>query len=291
MSCLYQLKSNIPYDFDLAAHKNERTMALSHLKLLKREDIVIYDRGYFSYAMLYYHLQAQVDVIFRLPKKSFKVIDEFFNGSLHDKVVTLEIQKSRYKEIHSKYPDIIFKPLRLRLIKYHYSDTMYVLGTTLMDNEHYKINDFCELYHSRWGIEELYKISKILIDVEDFHSQSERGVKQELFSHFVLITLNRMLTHQTEKRINTKNEDLEAASISEPLFKVNIKNALLVMARHLESLFLQQAEWVTQTINQMVEAISFCKQKVRPGRQFERLSKKPVRKWTTSKGQSAMKAA
>jgi len=184
VSCLYQLKSKIPYDFDLADHKNERTMALSHLKLLQKEDIVVYDRGYFSYAMLYYHLQAEVDVVFRLPKNSFKVIDEFFNSEATDQVVTLEIAKSRYKEIHSKYPDIIFKPLKLRLIKYHYSDTTYVLGTTLLDNELYKTNEFCDCYHSRWGIEELYKISKILIDVEDFHAQSERGVKQELFFTF-----------------------------------------------------------------------------------------------------------
>jgi len=135
VSCLYQLKSKIPYDFDLAAHKNERTMALSHLNVLQKEDVVVYDRGYFSYAMLYYHLQAEVDVVFRLPKNSFKVIDEFFNGNANDQIVTLEILKNRHKEIHSKYPDIIFKPLKLRLIKYYYSDTTYVLGTTLLDKE------------------------------------------------------------------------------------------------------------------------------------------------------------
>ena len=69
--------------------------------------------------MLYYHLQAEVDVVFRSPKNSFKVIDNFFNSNTNDQVVTLEIPKSRCKEIHSKYPDIIFKPLKLRLIKYH----------------------------------------------------------------------------------------------------------------------------------------------------------------------------
>jgi hypothetical protein len=208
VSCLYQLKSKIPYDFDLADHKNERTMALSHLKLLQEKDMVVYDRGYFSYAMLYYHFQAGVDAVFRLPKSSFKVIDEFYNNDDNDKVVTIEIPKSRYKEILSKYPDITFKPLKLRLIKYNYSDTTYVLGTSLLDREQYKTTEFCDLYHSRWGIEELYKISKILIDVEDFHAQSERGVKQELYAHFVLITLNRMLNHQTEQKLNTKDEFL-----------------------------------------------------------------------------------
>ena len=196
-------------------------------------------------------------------------------------------------EILSKYPDITFKPLKLRLIKYNYSDTTYVLGTSLLDREQYKTTEFCDLYHSRWGIEELYKISKILIDVEDFHAQSERGVKQELFSHFVLITLNRMFTHQTEKGINAKDESLvdETVLNSGTIFKVNVKNALVVMARHLESLFLQQANLVTQTVNRMIDAISFCKQKERPGRQFERISKKPARKWKPSKSKPAMGTA
>ena len=47
VSCLYQLKSKIPYDFDLVSHYNERTLALSHLKVLNQQDLVIYDRGYF----------------------------------------------------------------------------------------------------------------------------------------------------------------------------------------------------------------------------------------------------
>ena len=60
LSCLYQLKSKIPYDFDLVNHGNERQCALTHLKALTTDDVVVYDRGYFSYAMLYYHAQKGV---------------------------------------------------------------------------------------------------------------------------------------------------------------------------------------------------------------------------------------
>ncbi len=78
----------------------------------------------------------------------------------------------------------------MRLVKYSYDDTIYVLGTTLLDSQYYKKEELSDLYHSRWGIEELYKISKVLINVEEFPAQSERGIKQELFAHFVLITLH-----------------------------------------------------------------------------------------------------
>ena len=285
VSCLYQLKSKIPYDFDLVSHYNERTLALSHLKVLNQQDLVIYDRGYFSYAMLYYHLKNGIEAVFRLQQNSFTVIDKFFAGPASDTTVTLTIPPKRYKEILSKYPDILFIPLKLRLVKYVYDGTTYVLGTTLLDNERYQRDELCDLYHSRWGIEELYKISKVLIDVEDFHAQSERGVKQELFAHFVLITLNRIFANHAEGEINERDKSLadEGITNSQPLFRINIKNSLVTMARNMEVLFLQQAGWVAKTINHMIDAIAFCKQKERPGRKYDRVSRKPVKKWNPPK--------
>lgn len=48
VSGLYELQSQIPSDFDLSPDRSERRMALGHLKILKRDDVVVYDRGYFS---------------------------------------------------------------------------------------------------------------------------------------------------------------------------------------------------------------------------------------------------
>ena len=45
LSCLYQLQSKIPVDFDLFSHYNEREAAQTHLRKLFENDIVVYDRG------------------------------------------------------------------------------------------------------------------------------------------------------------------------------------------------------------------------------------------------------
>ena len=65
VSCLYRLKAKIPYDFDLVAHGDERKMALSHLRVLRRNDLVVYDRGYFSYVLLYAHIKQAIHAVFR----------------------------------------------------------------------------------------------------------------------------------------------------------------------------------------------------------------------------------
>ena len=74
--------------------------------------------------------------------------------------------------------------------------------TVLLTDKQYETDIFKDIYHSRWGVEELYKISKEFIIVDDFHGKSERGVKQELFAHFVLITMNRLCSNKAEDQIS-----------------------------------------------------------------------------------------
>ena len=278
VSCLYQLKSQIPHDFELASHMDERRMALAHLKTLRSGDVMVYDRGYFSYAMLHAHQKKGVDVIFRLSRRAGKGIEVFMDSSETDTIVTIEIAPTRQKAIREKHPDMEFRPLSLRLIKYVFDGTTYTLGTTLLDGDRYRKAAFPDLYHARWGIEELYKVSKKLVGVDEFHAQTERGVKQELFAHFVLLTLNRILANHTEAGLNAGRKPQADA----PRFRVNIKNALVTMARHLEELFLRQTRLTCDTLNTLIDALGFCRQKTRPGRTYPRVSMKPVGKWRAS---------
>lgn len=288
VSCLYQLKSKIPYDFELVNHQNERRSALSHLQVLKENDVVVYDRGYFSYVMLYYHLKLGIHPVFRIQNSTFKVIEEFMVKSDRDKTVEILPSKRHQKEIILKIPEIV--PIRIRLIKYSINGTRYILGTTLIDNKSYKLRDFIQLYHSRWGIEELYKISKRLIEVEDFHSHTERGVKQELFAHFVLITLNRLFANQTEQEF-IQNQDSSNSLYSLERFKVNFKNCLTTVARCVEGLFIQHAGLVKDTINKIMTSVYAVRQKDRPNRSYKRVSLKPVKRWHSSNSKVTIKRA
>ena len=128
----------------------------------------------------------------------------------------------------------------------------------------------------------------MLIDVEDFHGQTERGVKQELVAHFVLITLNRRFTTKVEAGFSAnKDWPQPEETVDRPRqFKVNMKNALVTLARHLEGLFIRQAELVKTTVNNIIDSLARCRQKERPNRNHKRQSMKPIKKWrpTYSKG-------
>lgn len=287
LSCCYQLKSKIPHDFDLVSHGNERKCALAHLQTLEPDDVCVYDRGYYSYASLSQHIQAGVHPVFRMKKQAGKAIDAFINSDKTDEIITVMPTQARQREIRKEFPQMKFVPLKIRLIKYKVKGTDYCIGTTLID-EHYTIDALKDVYHARWGIEELYKISKKLIEVDDFHGRSERTVKQEIFAHFVLITMSRLCASASEHLLAgllnlPVGDELGAGEESEPgseqNIQVNFKNTLTTIARHLEEIFYAPSMYINQVMTDIVSSISRHYHKKRKGRHYPRESKQPAQQW------------
>lgn len=285
LSCLYQLKSQLPFDFDLASHANERTSAVGHLEVLQAGDIVVYDRGYFSYLLLHRHVQTGIHAIFRLQLNSSSAIKAFFASPQTDIEILLLPSPETQSEIRSQYPELEILPLKFRLLKYGIGDSLFCLGTTLLDAQRYPLQEFSDVYHGRWGIEELYKVSKRIFVIEDFHSKTERGVKQEIFAHFVLVTLNRLFANRTDIELNAGSASTTSTSPSSgpasPVRQTNFKNCIHVLEQGLEELLLlhQRIQGVVQRI---FTTILGRHQRIRPNRSFIRRSLKPETKWRSS---------
>ena len=295
LSCLYQLKSQLPFDFDLASHANERLSALVHLEVLQAGDIVVYDRGYFSYVMLHRHVQIGIHPIFRLQENSGSAIKAFFASPETDIEITLLPSPQSQAEIRSQYPHLQIVPLKLRLLKYKIGDSLFCLGTTLFDVQRYPLQGFIDVYHGRWGIEELYKVSKRIFVIEDFHSKTERGVKQEIFAHFVLITLNRLFANRADIELNagpvSTTSTFQSSSPASPVRQTNFKNCIHVLNRGLEELLLLHQR-IRGVVQRIFTTIVRRHQRVRPNRSFIRQSLKPETKWRSSNEKKhAQKAA
>ena len=294
LSCLYQLKSQMPFDFDLVSHTNERFCAQRHLKVLEKNDVVVYDRGYFSYVMLHQHLKSKIHAVFRLQKSSFTVIRDFFSSWQTDIITTIYPSSKTRSDITLEYPNLEIVPLQMRLIKYQIGDDTFCLGTTLVDENQYgNTQNFIDIYHARWGVEELYKVSKRIFIIEDFHAKSERGVKQEIFAHFALITMNRIFANRADADLNQSNDSINTAvnttdherpSLNGQMCKIktNFKNCIHVFARSIEELLLLQTK-INTAVERVYHFIIGRNQKERPGRSYARKSMKPESKWRPTK--------
>jgi hypothetical protein len=287
LSTLYQLKSQLPYDFNLISRSDERACAIQHLDVLEPDDIVVYDRGYFSYFMLHEHQKRGIHAIFRLQESSFTEVRKFFKSPETNKIVTINPTSDSQTEILKKHPGLDIIPLKLRLIKYHVGDKIYCLGTTLIQQHQlYPVQDFMDVYHTRWGIEELYKVSKRVFVIEDFHTKTERGVKQEIFAHFVLITMNRLFANRADFELNQEDTSTHPTQQQNKPFKpdeskgvtqkvkTNFKNCIHVFMKSLEELLLLHEQMVS-SIKRTYNYIAGQYQKVRPNRLYERISMRP----------------
>ena len=65
-----------------------------------------------------------------------------------------------------------------------------------LHSQRYRVDALADLYHARWGVEEMFKVSKQFLEIEQFHGRSECLVKQELFAHFNLIAMTRLFTNR-----------------------------------------------------------------------------------------------
>lgn len=291
LSCLYEIRSRLPYDFDLVAHSDERMCAGRHLDVLEADDVVVYDRGYYSYALLHQHHQTGIHAVFRLQQCSSTVIRDFLASGDTDRDVIISPSARATSDICKTHPDLAVVPVKMRLLKYRVSETTYCVGTTLVDPEHrYPLREFMDVYHSRWGVEELYKTSKQIIEVEDFHAKTERGVKQEVFAQFVLITMNRLFANRADVAINP--DDPLGSSTDRPgqgpsiptkaRLQANFKNCIHVLSRSLEELLLL-GRTMRSVVQRAFDTIAGQHQRARPNRSYPRQSSRPDPRWRPSK--------
>ena len=268
-------------DCDLVAHGNERRAALAHLPALQPGDVVVYDRGYYSFAMLQAYCERGLHAVFRLKSNANALFAAFIRGRRREALVTVP-PSAKAREQH---PQAALRPCRVRLVKYTAGGTTFSLATTLLDRRRYPVRALSDLYHGRWAIEEMHKISKQRLKVEEFHGRGERTVKQEVYAHCTLIAMTRLFTNRCE-------EGLRAApgEHGQPAMQANVKNGLAVVAQHLEGLLLQQATTLGKTVHSILEYIRNCRQRKRPGRSVPRRSRKPVSKWRSSNGKQGKDA-
>ena len=265
LSVLYRLHDRIPVDFTLFSHENERLAALTHLEHSAKDDVIVYDRGYYSFAMALAHQESGRHFVFRIKKKANPTFDDFIASDKTDMTVTINAPRDETA--------LQGRTLCVRLVRYTVCDSEYRLATSLLDSDRYGIQSLSDLYHGRWGVEELYKVGKDVIG--DFHAKSERGVRQEIYAAFVLLTMTRWLSNRCDSDLNGGGDENDM-----PAMRANFRNALRLVGKEIEALFLKQAGAVRESVCRIMTGLSRCVQRERPGRSYRRESKQPGNKWT-----------
>lgn len=99
-------------------------------------------------------------------------------------------------------------PLKLRLIRVELdTGESEILITFLLDTKKYPHQQFADLYHLRWPVEEDYKTMKQWIEVENFSGKSDLSIYQDFYAKVFSKNLTSALIHPAQSQIDRNTEN------------------------------------------------------------------------------------
>jgi Transposase DDE domain len=202
VSSLYDVLNFIALDAEIDSYDgDERDLLLKHLDKVKEGDLLLLDRGYPCFWLLFLLKAKKIDFCVRLKSQWWLKVKDFFESDEKERIVKFKLPKKDFKKL-AEYPDIQQTEITCRLVKVVLNTgEVEILCTSLLDTQEFKQEEFKGLYHFRWSHEEGYKLLKSRIEVERFSGKTALAVKQDLYAKFFLLTLTAAYAHPIEEKV------------------------------------------------------------------------------------------
>ena len=270
VSVLYDVLNNIVVDSvieDSKIHEINITID-KHLKELKEDDLVIFDRGYPSYRMFAtikskYKANYLIRMKTSMYKKHTKILFDK-NAKVNDITVTLKPTYKELKELCKK--ENLPQKIKVRFIKVVLDDgEIEVLATSVLDKNILKTEDFKELYFKRWGVETYYEIMKNRLSLENFTGTSALAIKQDFYATMFISNMEAIISYEL-------NEELESDSNESNKYeqKVNKSVSFNTIKNYAFELLYFPDKNIDEVLDKIYQQLRTNKIAIRPNRNYDR---------------------
>lgn len=189
ISYLYDVFNGLILDAAIESYTtSESALCNQHMPLIKKGDLVLFDRYYASFERMFLLSAKGVHFVFRMKDNWWNCVDAFVKSGLDEQMVCLRLP-AKLQYLLEKYPHLS-PVLKVRLVKKtNRKGETQVFCTSLIDNQKYSRKSILNLYKQRWGIEEAYKLIKCRLEVADFSGLTTWAIQQDFYAKTLLITL------------------------------------------------------------------------------------------------------
>ena len=165
----------------------EREILFQHLEsTMNLKDLVILDRGYTGVEVYSEILKSERDFLVRLPK-SLSIVQDLRSGDLDEKLVDFEsCDGHKFKA-------------RLIAVELETGEIEFLL-TSLTSTQVYPKEDFKELYHKRWPVEEAFKALKCFLKMESLTGTSQENVEQDFYAGVLFYNLSESALEESDQK-------------------------------------------------------------------------------------------
>lgn len=270
VSVLYDVLNSIIVDATIADSKtHEINITIDeHLKGVKEEDLVIFDRGYPSYRLFAtinskYKANYLIRMKTSMYKKHTKILFDK-NSDIEDITVTL---KPTYKELKDIcIEESLPQAIKVRFVRVILDDgEIEVLATSVLDENILKTEDFKELYFKRWGIEIFYEIMKNRLSLENFTGTSALAIKQDFYATMFISNMEALVTYDLNYEL--KNEDKKSNKYKQ---KVNKSVSINTIKNYAFKLLYFPDKDIDEILDKIYQQLRTNKIAIRPDRKYAR---------------------
>ena len=241
--------NNICIDAKIHEYKHsEQGQAEDILKTIGNENLLLFDRGYFTFNFFQNVYLSGNHFCFRLKSNACKELIDFIKSDYQDVITSIVIENIQYK-------------IRFTKVTLDSGETEY-LCTSLFDMQQFTTKSLKHLYHLRWGVEEQFKDMKHAICVENFVGKKVNSIKQEFFSNIITYNLAMMSCKAKIDRIANKTKKK---------YKYNLnKRALLCKFKQCFTDFFGAMSLIKETLINIITVVVKESVPIRKGRKFIR---------------------
>ncbi len=268
-SVLYDPLNLLTLDAKIASlSTGERDLLHQHLEKVKPGDLLLLDRGYPSIALMYLLKAKGIDFCMRMKDDWWKEVKQFVKSGKKEKIVRFNLpQKDR--ELLKDYPQMIDTEIQCRLVCVKLENgEKEILCTSLLDKTEIAHDNFKELYHFRWGVEEGYKLFKSRVEIENFSGKTAWAVKQDFYAKIFMMSLSAVLAFPIEEKVRKESAEDPNKKYEQ---KINRTQAYSTTSSISIGLFLKNL--VKPALKAFDEIVRRTTEIIRPGRKFPRNKK------------------
>lgn len=270
ISLVYDVFNQVTLNAQIGSFKTHETTLfkkqLDEIDFME-DDLILFDRGYPSFALMYELLQKKLHFCMRLKDNWWKEVNAMLKANETDKIVTFQLP-NKDLGIAKKYEQEITEfQVRIVVITLE-NGYREILCTSLLNPKDCDLEDLEWLYHQRWTIEETYKTLKVRVNIENFSGLTALSVYQDFYASIFTMNLCAILAHPVQEKL--KQED-ECNVTRKRKRKVNKTNAIAYLKNSLVVLFIKKK---TEIFLKFFDDMLFkTTEIIRPNRKFKRKHK------------------
>lgn len=228
------------------------------------QSLLLFDRGYPSYWLMYCLIDKQTHFVMRVPSNANNTVKAFIDSDLSD--ITVDIYPSYKSMAQLRQMGIRISqtaPVKVRYVKVMLNTgEVEVLATNLYDSSSYTIADLKEVYIMRWGIETFYGYVKEELQLGQFSGIRDICIRQDFAANLFLFNLQSLIEKQCEPYIE------KVCKTRMYKYKVNKNISWASMKYRVVKLFLfRNTSSVLMELQHLFERYL---EPIRPGRKFPR---------------------